>query len=193
MKKTKVSKCGKVSKCLKCKEGGICDPPIDATAEDLPIWDNPEYSALPRTPHIGEVHMENGEALTDPLDIWSLFFTREIMEGFRHCTNEYVIQYIALNLPRKRKSRLSRWKPMTIEETYIFIAILIHCGYDMKKRFKDHWTVPRYANESESSLRRYMGLVRFELIWKIFTISPNSFDDTRVSLDPYSLKNAREK
>jgi hypothetical protein len=50
-----------------CKEGGICDPPRDASPEDLPVWTNPEYSVLPRNMHTGKVNLP--EDLTDPLDL----------------------------------------------------------------------------------------------------------------------------
>jgi hypothetical protein len=67
-------------------------------------------------------------------------------------------------IPRKRKSRISSWKSITIEEIYVFLTILIHYICEKKAKMRDYSEVSRYTNDSESSLKRYIDLRRFELI-----------------------------
>jgi hypothetical protein len=87
-----------------CEDGGLCDPPVNGMPAQLPVWNNPAYEALPRTFHKAKIHLP--EAMTDPFNIWKLFFTDKIIEGMRACTNQYATQYISAKPPRKRNSRL---------------------------------------------------------------------------------------
>jgi hypothetical protein len=82
---------------------------------------------------------------------------------------------------------------MTIEEIYIFLAILIHCGCEKKAKIRDYWKISRYANDSEPTLGRYIGLRRFKFIWKFFTVSPNSLSNSDVFQDPILFKKRKRK
>src|SRR5271156_5143457 len=66
---------------------------------------------------------------------------------------------------------------MTIREAYIFLAILIYMGSEKMAKLKDYWRTPRGPLDRASSTARYMSLRRFEALFTMFTISPNSLEE----------------
>jgi hypothetical protein len=80
---------------------------------------------------------------------------------------------------------------MTITDAYIFFAILIHCGCVKEHSWKKYWAKPRYAQDSVPSIGRYMGLKRFQILWKFFTVSPSSLMD--VGRPPEPILNRKRK
>jgi hypothetical protein len=76
-----------------------------------------------------------------------------------------------------RRIRLLLFKPMTIRDAYIFLGILIHMGSEKMLKIKDYWRTPRGPLDRASSTKRYMSLRRFEALFTIFTVSPNSLEE----------------
>jgi hypothetical protein len=68
------------------------------------------------------------------------------------------------------------FKPMTIREAYIFLRILIHMGSEKMAKLKNYWRTPRGPLDRASCTRHYMSLRRFETLFTMFTVSPNSIE-----------------
>jgi len=69
-------------------------------------------------------------------------------------------------------SRYLDWKPFTIKEIYFFLKILILMGSDRRLKIEDYWRISRAAGEAPSPFYNYIGLKRFEIIYRVFTTSP---------------------
>ena len=161
-------------------EGILPAAPLDPEAESMEgYYAHPEFSPMPRRIHKGQVNLP--EDLTDPIDLFTLFYPREHIEIFVHSTNKYAEE--KMELERRGDSELSfhsrylNWKPLTIRETYIFLGILVLLGSDRRPKIEDYWRTPRAAGEAPSAFHNYMGLKRFETIHRLFTVSVTSVDE----------------
>jgi hypothetical protein len=150
-------------------------------------WDDPlkgipgqnSYSsgALPAAPPIHERQVNLPEDLTDPIRLFTLFFPREHVETFVRSTNKYAEE--KMELERKgdselsNKSRYLNWKPLTTNDAYVFLGILILMGSDRRPKIEDYWRIPRAAGETPSVFHNYMSLKRFETIHRLFIASPS--------------------
>jgi hypothetical protein len=158
-------------------------PPIPEAVTMEGYYTHPEFSPMPRRIHEGKVNLP--ENLTDPIRLFTFFYPHSLVETFVRATNKYAEKKIELE--RRGVSELSihsrylDWKPLTTRKTYIFLGILILMGSDRKPKFKDYWRIPRAAGKAISPFHNYMGLKRFETIYKLFTISPSSVNEPYVT------------
>jgi hypothetical protein len=141
---------------------------------------------MPRTNHAAHVNLP--ENLTSPIEFFEQFFPREQMEGFVTATNKYARQEIQRKQIKKdagaptfnkrcaasRRSKNLLFKPITIKEPYVFLGILIHMDSEKMSKFRDYWRAPRDPLDHASTVNRYMSLRRFQSLFRIFTVSPNS-------------------
>jgi hypothetical protein len=96
----------------------------------------PKFRPLSRDNCTPTVNLPN--ILTDPLKLFHLFFSREIIEGFVRVTNTYaeIKRQQTFDIPKSVKIRFREWKSITIKKVYIFLAILIYIGSDKQPSFK---------------------------------------------------------
>ena len=141
---------------------------------------------MPRTNHTARVNLP--EDLTSSIEFFEQFFPRKQIEGFVTTTNKYTKQEIQRKQAEKdaeistfnkryaanRKSRNLLFKPMTIKEAYVFLGILIHMSSEKMSKLRDYWRTPRDPLDHASTVGRYMSLRRFQSLFRIFTVSPNS-------------------
>jgi hypothetical protein len=159
-------------------------PPIPEAESMEGYYTHPKFFLMPRRIHEGQVNLPAD--LTDPICLFTLFYSLEHVETFVHSTNQYAEE--ELKLERRGDSELPshshylNWKPLTIRETYIFLGILILMGSDRRPKIKDYWRTPRAAEKAPSAFHNYMGLKRFETIHRLFTASPMSVNGPCVSL-----------
>jgi hypothetical protein len=100
-----------------------------------------------------------------------------VLEGMRKTTNEYARQYILQYPPRKPNSRLSKWKSLKSKELHIFLVILLHTNCNRKSKLKYYWKLLQYVTDPITRVGHHISLRRFELIWKVFTVSSSSLGD----------------
>jgi hypothetical protein len=55
--------------------------------------------------------------------------------------------------------------------------MLIYIGAHYEAKIEDYWCTPRSPNGSISDIKRYINLRRFQMIYQLFTATPNSIDD----------------
>jgi hypothetical protein len=72
----------------------------------------------------------------DPFELFSLFFTDEIMDKLVAWTNEYVELYP----PDQEKEHPRAWQPTCKQELYAYFAILIYMGITIELSIKDYWS-----------------------------------------------------
>jgi hypothetical protein len=97
-------------------------------------YSHPEYTPMPRTGEPAKINLR--ENLTDPLELFLLFYTPQHVRSFTNITNVYA----RAEFERKPISRIRDlyWKPLTIKKTYIFIGILIHMSSNKKPKITDY-------------------------------------------------------
>jgi hypothetical protein len=179
--------------------GALPAAPIEPEAESLEgYYTHPEFSPMPRRIHEGKVNLP--EDLTDPIRLFTLFYPREHVETLVRSTNKYAEEEMELERREDSElpfqSRYLNWKPLIIREAYIFLGILIHMGSDRRPKIKDYWRIPHAAGEAPSTFYNYIGLKRFQTIYRLFTASPTSVeacndDPPRCALTPKRKLTAR--
>jgi hypothetical protein len=125
-------------------------------------YSHPKFTPMSRIIYERQVNLPAD--LTDPLALFTMFFSYEHVETFVRLTNKYVEKETELECrghSLSDHSRFFKWKPLTIKEIYTFLGILILMGSDRRPRLKDYWKVPRAAGETPSAFHNYMGLKRF--------------------------------
>lgn len=160
-------------------DGALPAAPLEPEGVTLDgYYSHLEFTPMPRTIHEGQVNLPAD--LTDPLTLFTIFFSYEHVETFVRSTNKYAEEETELERrghSLSDHSRFLEWKPLTIKETYTFLGILILIGSDRRPRLEDYWKVPRAAGETPSGFHNYMGLKRFQVIHKLFTASPISANE----------------
>jgi hypothetical protein len=141
---------------------------------------------MSRTNYAARVNLP--EDFTSLIELFKQFFPREQVEGFVTAINKYVRQEIQRRQTEKdagtpafnrrcavnRRSRNLLFKLMIIKEAYVFLGILIHIGFEKISKLRDYWRAPRDPLDHVSTVSRYMNLRRFQSLFRIFTVSPNS-------------------
>jgi hypothetical protein len=141
---------------------------------------------MPRTNYAARVNFS--EDLTSSIEFFEQFFFREQVEGFVIATNEYARREIQRRQAEEdagvptfnrryaasRRSRNLFFKLMIIKEAYVFLEILIHMSSEKMSKLRDYWRAPRGPLDHVSTVDRYMSLRRFQLLFRMFTVSPNS-------------------
>jgi len=92
----------------------------------------------------------------DPFELFSLFFTDEIMDKLVEWTNEYVELYP----PDEEKEHLRVWQPICKQELWAYFAVLIYMGITIESCIEDYWkSLDAYG--CEHIVKKYIGLKRF--------------------------------
>jgi hypothetical protein len=133
-------------------------------------YTHPKFFLISRRIHEGQVNLP--EDFTDSIRLFTLFFSREHVETSVRLINKYAEE--EMEFERKgdselfNKSRYLNWKPLTTNDAYIFLGILILMGSNRRLKIKDYWRTPRAAGKTLSVFYNYISLKRFETIHRLF-------------------------
>jgi hypothetical protein len=81
---------------------------------------------------------------SSPIDVFSLFFDNRIIAEIQSETNRYAKQQINIRKQEdtlKPKSVYAQWKEVSLHETKLFLAIVIHMCLVKKPSLRDYWTM----------------------------------------------------
>lgn len=114
-----------------------------------------------------------------PLFFYKLFLTQDVIKLIKRETNVYAAECVdekqreaeRRNQPLGKRSWYRTWKPVTEDEVWTFITILIHMGIVKKPKLTDYWTtVPATHTAFASTL---MKRDRFRSILAFFHLNRN--------------------
>jgi hypothetical protein len=156
---------------------------IKASAQ-LPI---PTYQKLPRSWPARPFDVRTlPNYVQKPIHYFELFWTSEVWTTLVNNTNAYA-EYKVANYKDPGK-RLRWWKPITLYEMRVFIALLIYIGIVGTSNIRSYWA--KGSNTTHKPMG-FMALFRFEQIKRYFHVSlpptpPTT--STRVPLRDWHLK-----
>jgi len=127
---------------------------------------------VPERPLIA--HLPVGANLDDPASFFRMFFGEEQFEGFVDCTNKYARNWESENPESNRPT----FRPVSIQEIKVYVALLIFLGYQGNGRPKDHWDAP-----SQGSPVHRMKWKRYEAIKRYFKVSDFEEDEDLIPED----------
>ncbi|KAI8432971.1 hypothetical protein MSG28_013858 [Choristoneura fumiferana] len=110
-----------------------------------------------------------------PYDLFTSMWDRNIMQKIADETNKYAWQTITPKCKTEggipNTSRLSRWKDTTVEELYLFFAVLIFMPFCHREKLADYWSTGRLELPNFRSL---MSRNRFQLLLRFLHFVDNN-------------------
>ena len=134
-------------------------PPTRKAKEPPPQpWPLPDFEPL----HIedfddhGTPNLPPNLDIHDPLAIFKLFFTDNIIDKLAEWINKYAELY-----PVEEEAEFARkWKPIDRQELYAYFKVLIYIGITIELSIKDYWGDLK-SSSTGYIVKNYIGLIRF--------------------------------
>ena len=101
--------------------------------------------------------------LHNPFELFSQFFTDDIMDKLVEWTNEFA----ELNQPDEEIEHPRPWQPTCKEELWAYLAVLIHMGLTRESSIEDYWG-DLDSTSTEHIVKKYMSIVRFQQLERYF-------------------------
>ncbi|XP_068089543.1 piggyBac transposable element-derived protein 4-like [Hyperolius riggenbachi] len=127
------------------------------------------HPAPPRFPFTGDPGLKVDVDRDDPLAYLALFLTSEVIEKIVGETNRFAEQQLATT--QMRQSRNRRWEPVTPDEMWLFLGLIILQGLVGKPVQKWYWTTNRLL--ATPFFGTIMPEYRFSLIMKFLHFANN--------------------
>ena len=159
--------------------GAIADPTDPGTLRpDLPpepvIGTHFDLREYPQFHH--KINLPLGVDNTNAFSIWSLFFTQEQLLNIANNTNSNA--QIRASAERQKHppdglpfARYHHWFDTSVEELYLFLAILIYMGLHPEFDIENYWSCKDLMPD-HSKVTSFMSCNRWQDIWANFHISP---------------------
>lgn len=172
------------------------DVPHTATHQPWSLYDFnwKEFSDSPVSPESRrETFFQNNVGPTiprvDPYDIFIDIWDRPIMEHIALETNKYAQQVAAQMMETntlKPTSRISRWVDTSVDELYVFFAIILAMGVVVNTRLEEYWTATVDIFQTPG-FSVHMSIDRFKLLSKCIHFNDNDMftlelDDSEAKL-----------
>ena len=129
-------------------------------------------------PHFEPLHIDNWDDhgspnlpsdvdQHDPYELFSLFFTEDIINKLVEWTNKHAELY-----PSHEETEHARpWQPTCKEELYAYFGVLIHMGITIESCIEDYWK-DLDTHGTEHIVKKYISIVRFQQLDRHFRASP---------------------
>jgi len=103
----------------------------------------------------------------NPFDLFSLFFTDDIIDKLVEWTNKHVELYPL----DEDKENPRPWELIYKKELYAYLAVLIHMGITTEPAIEDYWKdLKTYG--TLHVIKQYISVVRFQQLDRYFRASP---------------------
>jgi hypothetical protein len=112
-----------------------------------------------------------------PMGIFQAFLPIFIAEEWAKCTNAHVQSLIDSEAPTP--DRIRNWKPLTANEVYVFVAMVICMQNATEKSMTDYWrTYKPGGTDATYPWTEHMSLHRFQALWRYLRLCDYSDLDT---------------
>lgn len=112
----------------------------------------------------------------EPINIFNTIASDELCEMIVKNTNHYAIEVLSRSVGDK--SRITRWKDLTVREFRTFLGLVFHTGTIQTNRLNDYWN--RHHLFNLSTFSQYMSRDRFLLILRVLHFNNNDEESTRI-------------
>jgi Transposase IS4 len=130
-----------------------------AKTPPLKPWPLPEFEPI----HIhdwddhGSPNLPSNVKTHDPFELFSLFFTDEIMDKLV----EWINKHAELYLLDEDAEQARAWQPTCKQELYAYFAVQIYMGITIESCIEDYWKNLN-IHSTEHIVKKYIGVVRFQ-------------------------------
>jgi hypothetical protein len=109
----------------------------------------------------------------DPVSLFHCFLPESLIKQWVDWTNAWAQSLLQLGERRLRPTaRIRAWRPTSVAEVYIWLAILIYIGIHIEIRVEDHWKTSVMGQQrSNHSIIKFMAYDRLFLLQRLLRIS----------------------
>src|SRR5271170_4932975 len=143
------------------KDQYIVPPTRKAKQPPPEPWELPDFEPLEIEDwdYPGEPNLTPSVDLSSPFDVWSLFFSDELMDKIMEWTNTFAARNPTP--PEKQPQNKARnWTSTDKPELYAYFATLIHMGITKESGIIDYWGSIEAG--TEHICKKYLGKNRFQ-------------------------------
>jgi nucleoside-specific outer membrane channel protein Tsx len=99
-----------------------------------------QFQAIQSSPEVGQLdHLTLPDYVREPIHYFELFWTTEVWTTLVENTNAYAEYKEARNSHHATEQKMRWWKPITLYEMGIFIALIIYIGIVCTSNIKSFW------------------------------------------------------
>jgi hypothetical protein len=138
----------------------VFDPTDKGTLrpDEEPLESAGDKFAPMKLPHFGwEIHLPENTSPDDPITLFTMYYTPEIMDMIVENTNNYTRQPKNESLPY---ARANQWYPTSRGELYVYFAIRIYMSIYGMNEISDYWT--KRKNTPNHPITAHMSRNRFQ-------------------------------
>lgn len=125
-----------------------------------------------------------------PLLLFQLFIPESLVEKWVKYTNKAAA---TLDPPSPSDNRHPEntqkdiWKPVTVDEIYLWLGVIIYLGIHPEKAIKSHWVVPKEGEQRPTHpIIKFITFERFQQIKRRLQIYPHTSTDSFTRCDEWS-------
>lgn len=173
-----------------------CDPAVPVTTKDSirehpsdntcrPTFEpEPDQGADFQPLHLQPREPTVGALPKTPLELFQLFIPVFLVKKWVIYTNDFAVEMLWENSQAPR-ARIWSWKPVTVEEIYLWLGIWIYLVIFPEKTIEHHWKVPTQGSlHPTHPILKLMSYVRFNQIKRHLRIfDPSNFTSNKSSFD----------
>ena len=131
-------------------------------------WPLPDFNPFPiDTPYTdGAPNLPLHVDPTDPLALFRLIWTDDLLKELAAHTNEYarLHPYREYKDKNRKVTRPRKWKPTSPRELLTFLAVTIHMGLSPERDIEEYWTTTRKKGVDHFTVRENMSKNRWQQI-----------------------------
>ena len=117
-------------------------------------------------------HKSVPSSISTPHELFSLFFTDEILETLASNTNQYASYYYAHKAPKAELQPSQRlWVDTNPTELKVYIGVYIYMGIHLEPELSDYWNQNPRAGSIHPQVSNAISLYRWEQIERFFHLS----------------------
>ncbi|KAJ3454132.1 hypothetical protein MRS44_018026 [Fusarium solani] len=137
---------------------------------NLPATTQRGYNFQPQ--HITYRALRVKELPNEPLDFFLHFVPYSLVERWVQYTNIWIAGLLH-ERPLRPQARLRKWRPTTVPELYIWLAILLYIGSFKESKVEDIWKIADSSHQRPNhSIIKYMTFDRWWLLFRHLRIFP---------------------
>jgi len=129
---------------------------------------------------LGEGAVPQGTDRGDPLALFRLFFTDEMLDKMAGWTNAYAEAH-PVSEEEAPKGRARPWKPTCRQELYAYFGVVIHMGITIEPAVEDYWGP--IEKGAAHKVTEYISRNRFEQLERYIRCSPMPEDGFHTTFD----------
>lgn len=151
-----------------------------------PTWFN-TTTGLRQIPFTGITGLKVPVPGNKPIDFFNLLVDSVFLENIVEETNHYAEKVFLDSSSIFDNSRITRWKPLTVDELRVFLGLVLHTGNIKLNRIEDYWKTHWLYNLP--AFKAYMSRDRYQNILRCLHFSKEPVSEAQKNNRTHKIEN----